>query len=432
MDSNNTQRVADLHVRISACLHEGQQKEAKDLMAEIVLCPEALRQWLPGLDQELRKDRQLEPVIEVLWANKEKALNDMFAIGHFMRFCSRVGVYDRFGPLLRSWIGSDSTADFTFSEYGHFHHFRRFTDEQKRDFADAKYRRWRDFGSHDFFRAVDGFSVFATVSSPITELLFRNRNDKSVSFPDWMRELRSAEALKHILADKIAIRKLKRKGGSPGLDPSHYPLPPEFSSLVDVEGAKSFFARLDLSKGLLLCTIHDGHLILAKKCAAVCMPERYLLATKAEGRNRISVDTHASAFQAVKLLRSKKMLLMVADARRAVQQTTETKIFGIPFAFADGAPTIAFESGCATGWYTVARNGDQFTPVCVAGPTREGQESFADFKERWWSFYAAQIESLFAGDPQNITLWQFWPKAFTEGSAPIREKGARRKTRHAR
>ena len=77
------------------------------------------------------------------------------------------------------------------------------------------------------------------------------------------------------------------------------------------------------------------------------------------------------------------------------------------------APTIAFESGCATGWYTVAREGDRFVPVYEPGPSRETKESFKDFKGRWWAFYAARVETLFTGDPRNITLWHFWPKLFS-------------------
>ena len=35
------------------------------------------------------------------------------------------------------------------------------------------------------------------------------------------------------------------------------------------------------------------------------------------------------------------------------------------------------------------------------------------FKGRWWAFYAARVETLFTGDPRNITLWHFWPKLFS-------------------
>src|SRR5205085_7201896 len=251
MDSNDTARLADLPARISACVQEGQMREAKALMAEILLYPEALRQWLTSVEHEFRKGGRLEPLIEVLWANRDTALNDMFVVGHFMRFCSRASLYDRFGPLLRSWIASDSTADFTFTEYGHFRHFRRLTDEQKRDFADAKYRRWKDSGTQDFFRTVDRFSVFANVSRPIVEFLFERRQNKNVFFSPWMQDLRSSELLKHILADMKTLLSLNKKNGSPAHAQSRYPRLPELADLVDLERAKSFFAQLDLSKGLL-------------------------------------------------------------------------------------------------------------------------------------------------------------------------------------
>src|SRR5437667_7237755 len=100
MASSDTQHLADLPAEISARLQEGQVQEAKKLASEIVLCPEALRQWLPELERLFRKGRRLEPLIDVLWANRDAALTDMYIVGHFMRFCNRVNLYDRFGPLL--------------------------------------------------------------------------------------------------------------------------------------------------------------------------------------------------------------------------------------------------------------------------------------------------------------------------------------------
>ena len=133
----------------------------------------------------------------------------------------------------------------------------------------------------------------------------------------------------------------------------------------------------------------------------------------------ISVKTgaHLAAFKAIKILRDRKMLLMVPDARGRVKQggfkeSSEVEILGRPRQFADGAPTIAFESGCATGWYMVIREGDRFVPVYEPGPSREAKESFTTFKERWWAFYAAQVEKLFTGDPRNISLFHFWPRLF--------------------
>lgn len=346
-------------------------------------------------------------------------MTDMYVVGHFMSFCNKIGVYDQFGRLFRSWIASDLSPDFTFSEKGHFRHFRKLTDEQRRDFADAKYRRWKDFAAQDFFQAVDQFSMFATVSQPVSRFLFEHRADKSVPFSHWFAALQSSELFKHIVADANTIYDLNRKGGA--ADKSRYPRPPKLAALVDVDHAKSRFAELDLCTGLLLCTIHDAHLNVAKKCSALCVPQRYLLATK-EGPNRIVISKTssdlASAFQAVKVLRSKKLLLMVADAgTRRSKQNSQTSILGRSVSFADGAPTIAYESGCATGWYTVARKGDRFVPVIEPGPRREPKESFQDYKERWWNFYTSQVEKLFTGDPRNITLWYFWPKLFRSATS---------------
>lgn len=86
------------------------------------------------------------------------------------------------------------------------------------------------------------------------------------------------------------------------------------------------------------------------------------------------------------------MLLMVADAgARKATQTSEAKILVRPITFADGAPTFAFESGSATGWYTMVRDGDRFVPLIVLEPSRELKEPFKAYKDRWWAFYASQV-----------------------------------------
>jgi len=407
-------KLAQLPARISECLERNRIEEANHLTTWLVLRPDALRQLLPDLELAFRKGGDLELLVELLWANKDAVLNETFVLGHFMRFCEKLGLYDHFGPLLRAWITSASAPDFTFSEYGHLRTFRNLlSSEQKRDFADAKYRRWSDFRALDFFSALDKFSTFASVSPYIAKFLYEHRRDKSMRFGKWLRGFRSAELFKHIVADEKSISVLEKSRNPP--DVARYPQLPDLDGLVDTERTRAVFAGFDLSRGLLLWSLHDAHNIILKKCAAVFLPERFSLGLYS-GENRISVgkgaNTHVSAFHAVKILREKKVLLMFPDARSETRQTSVLNVLGIPIAFADGAPTIAFESGCATGWVTMARENNRLVPVYEPGPSRKTKESFASFKDRWWSFYIDQVERVFTGDPRSITLWYFWPRVF--------------------
>lgn len=400
---------------IQRCLRDGGLDAAGEHIRGIVRSrdPEVLSQALPQLDWIFERDWPSAPAPEarfafladLLWENREPALNDMYVVGYFMRFCRKSDKYGRFRPAFRSWIASNWTPDFKFSGSGNFSHFGELLREQKRDFADAKYRRWADFESQNFFQAVRGFSKFATVSSWITDFLFEHRSDKAATLQQWTRGLRSAETWKHILADADTLARLVGSRESP----VHYPRLPELPDLVDVELAESLFAGLDLSRGLLLCTIHHAYLRLARECATLCMPEHHML-TRGPGEKNISTkdDGALSVFKAIKILRDRKMLLMVPDARAGLllgeKEASQVTILGRPRLFADGAPTIAFESGCATGWYMMVRERDRFVPVYEPGPSRKAKESFASFKERWWAFYAGQIENLLTGDPRNIAL----------------------------
>ena len=85
---------------------------------------------------------------------------------------------------------------------------------------------------------------------------------------------------------------------------------------------------------------------------------------------------------------------------------------------ADGAPFIAYETGCETFWLGVERRRDGFAPNFVQGPSRRAGERFAQFRERWFSFYGGQIQRTLTGDPANLTLRPQWAKLFSGSIDP--------------
>jgi|SRR5579871_4005874 len=402
----NSLTLADLPPMIVRCLRAGHKEKISALATEIVQWPPALHRWLDFLQKTFVSRGSPTTLIELLWRNRDIALNDMFVVGHFMRLCTKTDTYSYFGPLFRSWAASKYTADFRFSECGHLQSFKSLTSEQRNDFVRAKYRKWQDLTAREFLEAIDEFSVYADVSPPITRFLFGKRRNKDEIFANWFRNVRSAELLKHIQIDIACVGQV-----STGEDTRKFPQFPDLASMIDMESARSVLSQLNNLGGLLLATFHGAHVSLANRCFLRLMPEHYVFATNS-GQNRINVlaGRGSAGFRAFKALRDDRILLMAPDGRKGVGNESSMTVMGIRVPVADGAPTIAYEADCATTWYSMVRDGERFVPVCAPGPKRLAGENFEEFRERWWAFYAGHIERILTGDPRNISLIGFWPE----------------------
>lgn len=89
-------------------------------------------------------------------------------------------------------------------------------------------------------------------------------------------------------------------------------------------------------------------------------------------------------------------------------------VVGKQVAGGDGAAYLAAQSGCETGWFSLARENERFVPVIYKGPRKAENERFSEFKDRFYRFYSDKIESLLLGNPRNIVLGPKWVRAFCE------------------
>jgi len=402
----DTLTLAELPPKILLELQAKRVPEAAALTRRIMQSPPAVERWLPWLDRVFGEHTQLNVLVEVLWESRHLIISDMFVFGFFLRLCNKTSKYEKYRGMLRTCRNDGSPAATRFSESAHLHYFCDLTDEQKSDFVSRKYEGWKVPSHSGFFHAVDEFSNRADVGPRISAFLYANRSDKNVSYLKWLEKVRAAELVKHIQADAWSVAKLLKEGK---LDRALIPRFPDIGQLVDRERTMAFFQSLDTSRGLLLTTFHGAYVPFATICFLRFMPDQYVLGINA-GANQINAvaDRRGAAYRAVKALQGGKTLLMAPDGR-ALGQTSNITVFGLPLEVADGAPAIAYESGCKTGWYTVIRVGDRLVPEYDEGPTRIAGENFEMFKNRWWKYYASRIERCFAGDAINISLRAFWP-----------------------
>jgi hypothetical protein len=368
--------------------------------------PAILPEQLIWLERIFAQHNQLDKLSELLWLHKETAFRDLFVVGFFMRLSNKVGLYEQFAPRLRSLLENPANPPH-FTEEAHLLYFHDLTADQKADFVRAKYMTWPGASSTDFLTAIDEFVSFAQVSRPLAAFLYERRRDTAIPFHDWLRDVRTAEVIKHISLDHIQLKLISHT------DLDQVPKLPPIWEMMDLDAAKFFFATLDASEGLLLGTFHGGYLGLAQHCFMLLMDDHYMLRGNAVRSNDIRAqgDQQLAGFQAVKALAGRKVVLMAPDGP-AIRQSSTIEILGVPVKFANGASTIAFEANCRTGWYTVLRDGDRFVPVYEEGPRRLPGQNLVEFTAAWWQFYARQIQNIFTGNPRNISLCNRWPRTF--------------------
>jgi hypothetical protein len=117
----------------------------------------------------------------------------------------------------------------------------------------------------------------------------------------------------------------------------------------------------------------------------------------------------------LRTLLQKKAILISPDGRQGSQNSsrnTSISVLGRTVPIGDGAAFLAYESRCATMWFTMNRNKGRFAPNLVPGPTREASESFEQFQGRFNAFYERMLNEFFCGDPRNLPISQSWLNVF--------------------
>jgi hypothetical protein len=315
--------------------------------------------------------------------------------------------------LLEAWRSSNSSTRVSFSETDYLAFFRRLGEAELLELFLFKYRDWSPPMSGDLVHAASALADRCTVSPVLGDFLFRVRRNRELSFPEWFTEFKTTQIINHLFNDAFVMAQVRNRSDKPGLAclerfldclvPARY---------VNVSKTEELFRSLDVSNGLLLSTFHGGFLTVVRALFDTMMPEHYTMVGERTGRSGQIVTKsgrHGSAFRAVKALREKKAVLVASDITDIAEvASTGVNLVGMAWRFPNGAPVIAYEANCATGWYSVRRKGNEFVPYFVEGPRRIPGEGFDRFKERWFAFYAARIESALTGEPESLSLQPVW------------------------
>ncbi len=251
--------------------------------------------------------------------------------------------------------------------------------------------------SLQFWQAVEGILPRLIIPDALCRNLYRVSSWDAGGEDAWRRRLSTAFAVDHVARDwKFLSKNAAQKQSL-------------LEAATDVEELKQFFLKLNCTKGLLLLTFHSGFVL-----AAQMMCGRYgnnsmglgLLKTGKEGPGARE-DPAGALFRAMKHLTGGGTLLIAPDGRQGTNYSI-VRVLGGQYRVGHGAPFLAFETGCETGWYTAGLRNNRIVPIFVAGPTRKEGERFAEFRDRLLDFYACQISAHLAGDPGNLALNSYW------------------------
>ena len=254
--------IAAVRREIEQSLQNRDLPEAFNLAQQYILRPAVLPFWAEWFETVFTKAGYLDEVVPVLWDKRETLLQDMFALGFFMRLCNKAKCYERFRSSLGGWVES-RTAGFTSPPYAQLWTFGDLLPEQKVDFCRAKYRDFQKNGPLGFFGAIEKLAEKVVVPPSLAQYLFDLRLNADISYSQWIHQVRMCQSMNHAWIDSRAFP--IQNGGTTAGRLVHCP---NIAKLVDGKEVRSLFDTLDAGRGMLLATFHGGYHSLAFSCFA--------------------------------------------------------------------------------------------------------------------------------------------------------------------
>lgn len=390
----------NLQKKLVNTLRQNDLATAKKLFTRAASSPIDLEKSFKAVERQFSQNDNLPVLLD--WLLQEPAIAKRLAlIAKAMIIADKLDRKDQALETLAQLRGS-AAAPVRFGNADRVRKFRRqgMKGDAMLEMAKLKYEGISITKPEEIFGAAEILADRIDLDQPMVEPLFAQRRDTSLSRDEWEKRVRASFSLDHILVDWP----LSAHGQTSRIR--------SFESLMDQDAVTDVFDRINASKGILLVTFHGGFLSLARRLYAEKVEGGMSMGLDGPDPNSVSVekDPRAALFVALRSLQDGKALLMSPDGRAGNAAAGSTEIAGARVPIATGAAFLAYESGCASAWYTVVRKGDGFVPVLVFAPRPEPKEKFDAFVTRWLSFYGQQVEAMLTGDPSTIVCrFRSWP-----------------------
>jgi hypothetical protein len=222
----------------------------------------------------------------------------------------------------------------------------------------------------------------------VLNFLYVHSTCRSLSRAEWEKQVRIAVAIDRILRDFLSTLPID-----------------SFNCLIDQAAKRDVAERLTSPKGYLILVFHGGFAPLLRKIFHALCKDGAMVGDA--GPLSAERDAGSALFAAMRALSNGHNVYIAPDGPFG-KLTTSMRVLGVDCPMRDGAAFLAFELGPNTAWLTLTRDDRAFIPVVQIGPSREKEETFPEYRDRLYRFYAAMIEKSLTGDPRSLALSGRW------------------------
>lgn len=403
-------KIGHLSLLVLAQLSKRNFNAAGDMFERLLNVPGWLNLGgLESLQERIKSNpNQVElsrAYLDFLLHTSDVSFTHIKLIAKVLELGAQLGEEDRTYERVAAVAGKDTLPPPRFSNSDLLRQFTHLGPKNLRLLAQIKYRGCDSIGRGELVRASLTVASRFDLMFGLLDRLHANSKYPEMPRTDWVREVTQAFALDHVLSDSRALALI---ASTPGKHLAEVESKQE--ATIDMDALRRGFPPPQDSKGTLVAIFHGGFLNLNWQ-AFVAGARNGLIFSLSSGPRIISVEQNPAAalYLGVRAIEDGRSILMAADARVGKRASTIT-VLNIPVPIADGAPFIAYETGCDTVWLSVERIEERFVPIFVPGPTPRSGEKFNAFRERWFSFYADQLNRTLTGDPRNIALRLQWAR----------------------
>ena len=226
-------------------------------------------------------------------------------------------------------------------------------------------------------------------SGALLDHLFANSVCTRMNRAEWENEFLTSMAVDLLLRDFFRPVPLMKLG-----------------QYLDHAAAAETFAQLSSARGMVLVAFHGSFVVLVRKLFEQ-VNGGFMVQTGGQDAPSPQSDSRGVLFVAMRALQEGRHVYLAPDGPYG-SRNYSVGVFGIQRKVGEGAPFLAFHTGCETGWWSVARCDERFSPIVEPGPRRQEGENYDRFRDRFFRFYASKIEAVLTGDPQNLALSEGW------------------------
>lgn len=227
---------------------------------------------------------------------------------------------------------------------------------------------------------------------PVLEYLYSRIPAPKAPCEVWMRQAVVATCFEYLLGDYFARQS-----------------PSQVRDIFDPAARDAAIQAMTSPRGMLAMAYHSGFATMLIHFVVEFLDGSLVIdsGTRPMYRSVGADKPSAALFAALCALREGRSVYVAPDGGFG-KPSGNIEVLGASVPIFDGAPFLAYESGCDTVWYSLRRNGRFLAPVVEPGPSRAQGETFKEFRTRMIEFYRGKVEEQLTGDPENLVLHKAW------------------------